>query len=451
MTPPIPEPSHRSLLAYDLAGRALFAGMLPSIAWKMWRRGKYRTGLRERFGIYGAGFREARSAIAAPLWFQAVSVGETVLAARLIAETGDRFPALPVALSTTTTTGQAEAVRRVGGRAQVFYYPLDFRGAAGRALSAVAPRMLALLESEIWPNLILGARRRGVPVFVLNARMSERSAAGYARWPSLFRPVFGGLDLVCAQTGDDAERLRRLGAAPERLHVVGNVKFDLLPAPGGGGGDARAILGRAGVPADATVWVAGSTHAGEEALIGGVYRSLRESFPRLFLVVVPRHVERTGEAVRDLRRAGLRPALKTEVAARDVPVPAGGADCLVLNTTGELRNYYAVADIVFVGKSLVGRGGQNIIEPALYGRPVLFGPHMDNFREVVRIFLAEDAMIRVRDARELEGAAAGLLRDPDRGTALGARARDVVARHRGACARTLDLIEAGWGDRLRAG
>ncbi len=447
MRRPTPEPDPRVMRFYDLAGRVVFVALLPSIVWKMWRRGKYRKGVRERFGSYDAAFRRRRDRLPGdPLWIQAVSVGETASALRFLEDVRRAYPGLPIALTTTTTTGQAEAARRAAPEDFVFYYPLDFRGAVRRALDVVRPRAMVMLESEIWPNMILECRRRGIPVAVVNARMSDRSAGGYGRWPRLFGPVFGSLDLVCAQSGEDAQRLESLGVDPERLHVVGNLKFDLTGDVGTDSAETEAVLRSAGAGADRTIWIAGSTHPGEEFVLGEIYGRLRRRHPGLYLVVVPRHVERTAEVVRDLRRTGLRPVLRT-----DLP-PEGkvaDADCLVVNTTGELRRFYPCADVVFVGKSLVGRGGQNIIEPAVCGRPIFFGPHMDNFRQVARIFLDAGAAVQVRDAAALERELDRCLSDPEAARALGERARGVVEKHRGACSRTLDLLRTRWDGILR--
>jgi 3-deoxy-D-manno-octulosonic-acid transferase len=273
---------------------------------------------------------------------------------------------------------------------------------------------------------------------LVNARISDSSHRGYRRWRSVFHPLFAGLSRVCCPTETDAARLREIGCRPDAVNVVGNLKFDTAAGGNPDPAHARTILNELGVPASAPVLLGGSTHDGEELALARVWLRLRKRFPDLFLVLVPRHHERAREAGRRVRAEGVNVAFLTEV--RRGRRPDGQVDCLVVNTTGELKAFYQVATVVFVGKTLTARGGQNPIEPAALGRAVVFGPHMENFRGIVPEFLRAEAARQVRSRHELETTVAELLASPERCAALGANARRVVEQNLGATARTVEII-----------
>ncbi len=404
---------------------------------KLWRRGNWKQGFRQRFGRYSSKVKQAITNRHV-MWIHAVSVGEVNLVIRLIEEIERRLPNLKIVVSTTTTTGMGELRRRVPAHVEKIYYPIDRWKWVQRALGTIHPEAIVLVEAEVWPNFLWRAQAMGVPTFLVNARISDKSYRGYQRWGSVFRGLFGGLSRVCCPTETDAARLRKIGCRPDAVHTVGNMKFDAALGGGGKKVDARAMLKELGVPTDAPVLLGGSTHDGEELVLAETWLTLRERFPNLFLVLVPRHHERAREAGRAVRAKGLRVAYRTELGERrsaDGPV-----DCLVVNTTGELKAFYEVATVVFVGKTLTAQGGQNPIEPAALGKAVVFGPNMQNFRGIVPEFLDAKAVCQVKSAGELAGAIAELLADPAKRNALGENARRVVERNQGSIARTVQII-----------
>jgi 3-deoxy-D-manno-octulosonic-acid transferase len=405
---------------------------------KMWRRGGWKTGFGERFARYAPEFKTAL-AQRPVLWLHAVSMGEVGVCLQLITALEKSVSDWQILVSTTTSTGMDELRRRLPAHIRRVYYPIDFPGNVRRALDTIQPRAIVLVEAEIWPNFLWQATDRGIPLFLVNARISERSFAGYRRFGFLFRPIFARFRGVGCQQETDAQRLIELGFAPEAVRVTGNLKFDAAQPTERPPLDTRALLQSIGVEKAAPIIVAGSTHAGEEALLGEMLLRLRGRFPNLFLVLVPRHFERTKEVAQELAARGVSFALRSEIKA-DSARQAKPLQCLVVNTNGELRFFYEAATVVFIGKSITADGGQNPIEPAALGKPVVFGPNMQNFKSIVRAYTAEDAVVQVRDAGELERVLAELLDDPARCAALGARAQAVTRKNFGATARTADLL-----------
>jgi 3-deoxy-D-manno-octulosonic-acid transferase len=320
-----------------------------------------------------------------------------------------------------------------------FYYPVDFPGAVRRALDTFHPRALILVEAEIWPNLLWQALERKAGLFLVNARLSERSFRNYGRFGSLFRSLFSQFRAAGCQEPNDAARLTALGFAPENVRVVGNLKFDAAQPEPRGGLDTRALLRQIGVGDQAKILVAGSTHAGEEAALAEMLARLRRRCPELFLILVPRHFERAKEVGQELAARGVsfiyRSEIGREPASAELP-----PQCLLVNSTGELKFFYEVADVVFVGKSLTAKGGQNPIEPAALGKAIVFGPNMQNFASMTKAFLAKQAVVQVPDAAALEVALAELLADGARRAATGARALAVVRENLGATERTVEFL-----------
>ena len=283
------------------------------------------------------------------------------------------------------------------------------------------PEAIILVEAEIWPNFIWRAVGLAIPLFLVNARLSERSYRGYRRFGFLFRPLFAAFTGVGAQSEVDAARLREIGCRPEAIHLVGSLKFDAAKRSGPRTLDVAALLAQLGVAANAPILVCGSTHAGEEAILAEIYIKLRKRFPELFLIVIPRHFERSRDAGRDLAARGVKFALRSKLNGNTRFAP-GELHGLLVNTTGELRYFYETATVVFVGKSLTAKGGQNPIEPAALGKAVVFGPNMQNFTDVVEIFRKRDAAVQVRDAAELEVVFGELLTNKARREQLGGNA-----------------------------
>lgn len=418
-------------------------GFVASAPWyflKMARRGDWRPGMRERFGHYSTGLKHAltnRDAV----WVHGVSVGETNLALQLAPALQERLPNYKFVMSTTTSTGMQQLRNGASRDVSVIYYPLDFRKCVQRALAVIHPEVMVLMEAELWPNMLWGLSRRGIPVILVNARISARSFRRYRMAGFIFRELFGRFAAVGAQSQADADRLIALGCRPETVHVLGALKFDSAAITGPLRVDVGAVLKQLGVDPGALVLVGGSTHAGEEAMLGRVAQRLRGKHPSLFLIVVPRHQERGAEVGRDLAAVGAKCEFRTMVTPAFQRKP-GELDCLIVNTTGELRAFYARADVVFVGKSLLAKGGQNPIEPAALGKPVLFGPHMDNFPDIARRFRDSGAAQEVQDEAALEAAVDALLSDREAARAMGARAKEIVEESQGALKRTVEMVVA---------
>jgi 3-deoxy-D-manno-octulosonic-acid transferase len=332
-----------------------------------------------------------------------------------------------------------ELRRKLPNHIGKIYYPIDRRLYVVRALNTIRPEAIVLVEAEIWPNFLWRARDMDTPVFLVNARLSDRSYRGYKRFGFLFRPLFASLSGVGAQNEADAAKLRNLGCRPEAIHIVGSLKFDAASLDERRSLDVPALLRQVGVMPGAMLIIGGSTHPGEEAILAGQFFRLRSRFPNLFLVLVPRHFERSREVGRELEARGLKFAYRSELMAQTRFEP-GEIDCLLVNTTGELKYFYEQATIIFVGKSLSAEGGQNPIEPGALGKAMVFGPNMQNFAEVVRDFLAQDGAVQVQDAAELEKVLGELLADDSRREQLGRNALKIVHENLGAIDRTADII-----------
>jgi 3-deoxy-D-manno-octulosonic-acid transferase len=405
---------------------------------RMRRRGNWQKGFAERFGKYDTKLKQAITNRDV-LWMHAVSVGEVNLSTQLIRALEARLPNLKIVVSTTTTTGMGELHKKLPTHISKIYYPIDLKRFVARALGAIGPEAIVLVEGEIWPNFLWRARDLGKPVFLVNARLSDRSYRGYKRFGFLFRRLFAGLAGVGAQSEADAAKLRELGCRPEAIRIVGSLKYDAARIDERRLLDVPALLRQAGMKPDAPLIVAGSTHAGEEVLLAQQLLRLRTRLPDLFLVLVPRHFERSREIGRELQAQGVKFAYRSELTSREELAP-GDIDCLIVNTTGELRRFYEQATVVFVGKSLTAKGGQNPIEPGALGKAMVFGPNMQNFADVAGSFVRQNAAVQVPDAAALEKALGELLADPPRRELLGRNALKVVHENLGAIERTVDMI-----------
>jgi 3-deoxy-D-manno-octulosonic-acid transferase len=423
---------------YNIVFMIGFVLSSPYYFMRMWRRGNWQAGFRERFGRYTAGLKQVLTNRHV-LWIHAVSVGEVNLCTQLIRALEPQVPNLKIVVSTTTTTGMAELRSRLPTHISKIYYPIDRRKFVSRALAVIHPIAIVLIEAEIWPNFIWRARGLGIPLFLANARLSDRSYRGYKRFGFLFRPLFAAFAGVGAQNETDAARLREVGCRPEAIQIVGNLKFDAAKLNERYTLDVPTLLRQIGVPPDAPILIGGSTHAGEEVLLAQLAQKLRARFPKLFLVLVPRHFERAREVGRQLEACNVKFIYRNDIIS-STQLREGELDCLLVNTTGELRFFYQEATVVFVGKSLTAVGGQNPIEPGALGKAMVLGPNMQNFADITRSFVAGNGAIQVRDAAELEGAIAGLLADENRRAELGRNAQRVVQENLGALDRTVAMI-----------
>jgi 3-deoxy-D-manno-octulosonic-acid transferase len=418
-----------------------FVMLSPMFLYKMWKRGKYRENFWQRFGFYSEGLRkQLAEKKERRCWIQAVSVGEVNVALLFIGALQRKFPDLRIIVTTTTSTGYTLAYERLPQEVELLYFPQDFPWSIRRAYDLIQPDFIVLMESELWPNHIWAGARRGVPLFLVNGRMSPRSERGYKRLGWLSRRVFDKLSLVCAQSQEDADNFVTIGVATDRVHMAGNMKYDVsMPHADAQLVDPVQLLKQIGVSPAQPILIAGSTHPGEEGILLDMFADLRGKFPRLFLVLVPRHVERTREVVDVAKRKQVKFILRSDISPH-LEQTAKPYDCLIVNTTGELKWFYKVATVIFVGKSLVGQGGQNIVEAAASGHPVVFGPNMQNFRAIARQFVAEGACIQVRDADGLRRAVQALLEDANRRQVIVAAAHRVIQSNVGSTKRSVELI-----------
>jgi len=425
-------------LIYNLLFNLGFALSAPWYFLKMYRRGSWQAGFGERFGLYDGKLKQALTNRQV-VWFHAVSVGEVNLCTQLIRAMEPLLPLHKIVVSTTTSTGMGLLRERLPAHITKIYYPIDRRKHVQRAVGLINPEVVVLVEAEIWPNFLWSLQRRGIPHFLVNARLSERSFRGYRRFRFLFGELFAGFAGVGAQNEADARRLRELGCRPEAIHVVGSLKFDAARIDDPNPLDIGSLLGQLGVGPESQVLVAGSTHDGEERILAAMHLRLKSRFPNLFLVLVPRHHERGAAVGEELRSLGVRFVFRKDLRPTTRHA-AGSLDCLLVNTTGELRHFYTRADIVFVGKSLTAQGGQNPIEPAALGKAVVFGPHMENFPDIAPAFVRAGAALQVADEAGLETALTRLLEQADERRTMGQRAQAVVRENQGSIGRTVSMI-----------
>lgn len=416
---------------YNLAFPFAFALLLPHFLWRMRRRGGYGRDFAQRWGRYGPAAAARLDAPGRPIWIQAVSVGELAIALSFMEEVRRRDPAVRFAVTTNTSTGHALALKKIQAPDVALYFPLDVPWVVPRVLRRIRPAAIVLVENEIWPNLIRYARRHGVPTVMINGRISAHSFRGYRKIRFLTRRLLPQIHWFCVQSAADRDRLLALGAPAERMEIAGSAKYDVGPTPPTAAARAHAVLAKLGVRPGDPVLVGGSTWAGEEAALLDVFRAARPRHPRLMLVLVPRHAERREAVLGEIRARGLR-VVQRSLFPDEAPAPAQRPDVLLVDTTGELRGFYAVADLVFVGKSLAQTGGQNPIEPARDGKPIVVGPHLENFAAIEQDFRAARAFAQVRDADDLRETTLRLLGDAAERERLGRAAADLVARQAGA-------------------
>lgn len=412
----------------------------PWLLYKSLTTGKYRRGMWSKITGRGATHSSPLTPHHSPtIWFHGVSVGEIHLLRPLVAAFRKRYPDWQCVISSTTDTGYEEACKRFPDL-RVIYWPLDLSWAVANALDAVQPSVIVLAEAELWPNFLGEARRRGIPVAVINGRMSPRSFRNWQRLAGnplsfVLRP-FRWIDLWAAQTDDYAACFRDLGVRAERIHVTGSIKYDGVEA-NRQNPRTQQLRQLFAVTEGDLIWVAGSTQDPEETIALDIYRRLKAQHPTLRLFLVPRQKERFDEVAQLLKRSGLSFIRRSELSATS----PGAGDIILVDTIGELGAVWGLADVAYVGGSLDGkRGGQNMIEPAAYGAAVVFGPHVWNFRDTARRLVEANAALQINDAQELEIVIAQLLANPAERAHLGDNARQLVVQQQGATERTIDLL-----------
>ncbi len=425
-------------LLYHILFAVGYTLMMPKFVWRMCRRGGYRRGFMQRFGCYDAvtlgKIREKRR-----LWIHAVSVGEAYVAERYLRVIRERNPGLSVVFSANTSTGHSVAQSFLGDDDILIYFPVDFPWVVKRVLNRVNPLGVIFTESELWPTFIRECAKRFLPMVLINGRISDRSFPRYRFLRSFFGPVLSKISLFLVQGEVDRERLCAIGASKGAIHVVGSAKYDIGARDRES--EARIIseIKKMGLGGDVIILVGGSTWPGEEAVLTRCLQSLRGEYPRLRLLLVPRHAERGNEVAAELRAMGenvLQRSSAETGAERSLDLP----DILLADTTGELSAIYRMADIVFVGKSLFAHGGQNFIEPASFGKPVVVGPFTGNFPTAIREFREADAIIEVSDETELCDAIRRSLSDTGYSKGIAERGEALVASKAGVVARSVDMI-----------
>lgn len=427
---------HPLYILYTLIGGMFFVLVYPFAFVYAWLAKDGFEGLHQRLGRYPAGVRNMKGS--PRIWIHAASVGEVRVAASMIPAFKSIVPECAVILSTMTQHGRAFAKETVGDAAACVYVPLDFIFSVRRALEALCPDAFVSLETEIWPHLFIQAKKRGVVTAILNGRISGRNYKGYRRLKPLFRAVLGHVDVYSMISASDAGRMMALGARPDRVAVNGNAKFDGL-------GDIVdkqipfRVRQRLHLAEDQPVFVAGSTRRNEALLIAEAYGKICQAFPKTVLVLAPRHIERVPAVVGTLHEKGFECRLLTDLDA-DMSGKGTSREIIVINTMGELLNIYSVATLVFCGGSLVPLGGQNVLEPAAWGVPVLYGPYMDDFNEAKEMLESTGGGIEVKDAADLAGRAMELLANPEKARRVGNAARAAVQSNTRAAEKHARLV-----------
>lgn len=422
-------------LIYNILFLIFFIFTAPYYFWRLWRRGNWGKNFTQRFGHYSKSIRDSVKGKRV-IWFHAVSVGEVNLCVQLILRFTKRCPQYQILASTTTTTGMAELEKKLPVSITKIYYPIDWIGSVRKALKAFHPEAIVLIEAEIWPNFLWESSGRKIPLYLFNTRLSDRSFRRYLKAKFIFQNIFRNFRAMGVQDQNDKEHLLALGAHEDAIIITGNLKFDGASLALDNKLDVRSMLDKLGIPKDAPILVAGSTHAGEEVLLAEMALRLKRQFPDFFLVLVPRHFERCKSIVPELKGTGISFVLRSELENTSLKK----TDCILVNSTGELRYFYGVATLAFIGKSITAKGGQNPIEPAALGKPVLFGPNMQNFTSIVHTFIKNDAVVQVANIQELEKQIVLLLKDPKRCHTLGENARATVIQNQGGVDRSVEIL-----------
>ncbi|HSF29753.1 MAG TPA: 3-deoxy-D-manno-octulosonic acid transferase [Candidatus Tectomicrobia bacterium] len=409
-------------------------GALPYFALKSLRATKYRAGLRQRFGSIPLDVVSALRGTR-PLWLHAVSVGEVIAAVPLVNALRGRFPGLPILVSTVTETGQATAREKMAADA-CLYFPLDYVWVVRQVIARLQPRLFLMVETELWPNFLRELAQQEIPAMLVNGRLSPRSFRGYRRLRPFMRQVLRPIAILSMQTKLDADRIIAIGAEPSRVHVTGNIKYDLRLTPLSHD-EVQALRAELGID-EAPVFMAGSTHRGEEEIAIEAYLRARAREPTLRLLLAPRHLDRLDEIEALLHRHQLTTQRRSRgrLSSHESHSPV-----LLLDTIGELAKLYAVGTVVFVGGSFVPVGGHNVLEPAAHRKAILFGPHMHNFHQIAAALLEAGGALQTQTPEALSTCVDGLLQQPERRQALGDAAYRVLRDNQGALARTLELID----------
>jgi 3-deoxy-D-manno-octulosonic-acid transferase len=415
----------------------LFAALAisPVVLYRAIRHGRYRTGWGQKFGAVGRRYPQRKC-----IWLHAVSVGEVNAVQTLVAEMDKQFHDCEIVISTTTDTGFARAEKLFGQTRSVFYFPFDFSWITHRAFRRLNPSICLLMELEVWPNFVFTARATGIPVLVLNGRISDRSFSRYRKIKSLTRLFFGKLDLVLAQTQEYAERFRELGCPAERVLVTSSLKYDTAEVTDKVGG-AEALAGKLNLRGE-RLWVAGGTGDDEEKIVLDVYRSLMQEgpFSDVRLAIVPRKPERFNEVAQLIEQAGFPLVRYSQLKDSPAPATVNGRPVILGDTMGDLRKFYSLATVIFVGRSLVPMGGSDMMEATALGKCTLFGPHTFNFRQTVEVLLGGGGAMLVADGDDLLAKMRKCLSEPEYAGKIARAGQAIIRQNQGATAKTMEAL-----------
>jgi len=430
----IPDPLLK--IGYNLLFTAGFALTWPYFTYLIWRRQPFWERLGERLGHYPKEVKDWLRKPERPVWIHAVSVGEVLLARVLVRELRRHRPHLRVFLTVGTPTGRRVAEPLLDEKTCVVYVPTDFYYSMMRAFRRVNPKALILVENEIWPNMLWRAKKMGIPVCLVNSRLSRRNRRLFRAARTFVRPVLQAFDWIGVQSEEDLGRFAIAGFPEARLHLMGSMKYDVADLASDNPGKGREIRRLAGWDQGQVVLLGGSTHPGEERILAELLKELKPRHPGVRLMLVPRHVERKGEILQELSATGLKVELRSRLEQDTGTDP----DILLVDSTGELRDLYPACELVFIGKTLTGRGGQNFLEAARHGRAIVAGPQMENFQSLRREFLADKAMVVSADAPDLKANLDRLLASSVEREELGRRAQTCFREHLGAGARHVEAL-----------
>ena len=404
-------------------------------------KGKYRRGFWQRMGYYSDEIKEGLIK-QSPIWIHAVSVGEVIASTSLIKSLRKEYPDIKIILSTVTDTGQQIAKEKIKEADYIIYFPFDFSWSVKRALNTINPIICIIMETELWPNFLREANKKAIPVAVINGRISERSFKRYRMISLFMKNVLKSVKLFSMQTEDDAKRITALGADKKNVNVSGNIKYDNefkeIEKE-----KVKEIKNTLGVNNSDRIFIAGSTHPGEEGIVVKLYSNILKNYPDFRLVIAPRHIDRVGEVEEIVKKMGLNTVRKTELLKGSRVKGQGSSNTkpiIILDTIGELNFMYSIADIVFVGGSLIPHGGQNILEPAFYKKPVIFGKYMMNFQEIAKEMILSGGGIQVNNEEDLIREVGGLLNNKKKMIEIGEKGYQVIMKNRGALQKNLELI-----------
>ncbi|MHC1699100.1 MAG: 3-deoxy-D-manno-octulosonic acid transferase [Geobacteraceae bacterium] len=424
-------------LVYDILLFLAVPLYIPYFLFRCVIRRRIRKGIAERLGFL-AREKRARLEDCETFWVHAVSVGETIAVRPLLKALKKRYPDKKIVLSTVTETGRSIA-EKFSEVDVCIYFPLDFGFAVRRMMEAVRPSLIMVVETEIWPNFLRCAHRSGVPTVLVNGRISDNSFGGYKRFSWVFRPVLENFDALCMQTEVDVQRIIAIGALPARVHAAKNLKYD-IPLVRVSEEKKRSLLDRYCLPSGLPVVTAGSTHRGEDEIVLNAYHTLLSDGRQSVLILVPRHPERADEVVKIAEQGDLRCVRRSQLDGQSSRLQSG--EVLLVDTVGELMDIYAISDLVFVGGSLVPVGGHNLLEPASLAVPVIFGPHMNNFREIAALILQHQGGVQVPDEAALTESLRQLLDCPAERLKLGENGARILSENRGSTERHMEIIAA---------